>query len=77
MKAHKAAFPFKGSFSSAPKVAAPKAGRPKAPAPGGSRRSSSLPGTHGRKGMLADVVMVVFWGASIPGLMWLGVAGGF
>ncbi|NLY27328.1 MAG: hypothetical protein GX049_07225 [Alcaligenaceae bacterium] len=30
-----------------------------------------------RGSMLADVVLVVFWGISIPGLMWLGAAGGF
>lgn len=30
-----------------------------------------------RGGMVADVVLVIFWGASIPGLMWLGAVGGF
>ncbi|MCB5364023.1 hypothetical protein H0484_09720 [Pusillimonas sp. CC-YST705] len=30
-----------------------------------------------RGAMLADVVLVMVWGASIPGLMWLGAAGGF
>lgn len=30
-----------------------------------------------RKAMLADVVMVIFWGASIPGFMWLGAICGF
>ncbi|MDF2860120.1 MAG: hypothetical protein K0S02_392 [Achromobacter mucicolens] len=29
------------------------------------------------KAMITDVVLVLAWGAMIPGLMWLGVAGGF
>ncbi|MCF7766216.1 hypothetical protein [Achromobacter pulmonis] len=29
------------------------------------------------KRMVLDVVLVLAWGAMIPGLMWLGVAGGF
>lgn len=29
------------------------------------------------KSMVLDVVLVLAWGAMIPGLMWLGVAGGF
>lgn len=68
MKTHKAAVPFKWPFRAAPRGAAP-APRDAKPA--------SLPGAPTRKSMLADVVMVMFWGASIPGLMWLGAAGGF
>ncbi|QKH34115.1 hypothetical protein FOC84_03835 [Achromobacter pestifer] len=30
-----------------------------------------------RKAMVIDVVMVLAWGAIIPGLMWLGAAAGF
>ncbi len=30
-----------------------------------------------RGSMLVDVCLVLVWGATIPGLMWLGVAGGF
>jgi hypothetical protein len=30
-----------------------------------------------RSSMIADVCLVAVWGALIPGLMWLGVAGGF
>lgn len=30
-----------------------------------------------RGAMLADICLVAVWGATIPGLMWLGVAGGF
>jgi len=30
-----------------------------------------------RGAMLIDVCLVAAWGAMIPGLMWLGVAGGF
>lgn len=29
------------------------------------------------KAMVTDVLLVLAWGAMIPGLMWLGVAGGF
>ena len=29
------------------------------------------------KSMVLDVVLVLAWGAMIPALMWLGVAGGF
>ncbi|CAB3859961.1 hypothetical protein LMG26684_02527 [Achromobacter mucicolens] len=29
------------------------------------------------RAMITDVVLVLAWGAMIPGLMWLGVAGGF
>ena len=37
---------------------------------------------HGKRGltrgaMVADICLVAVWGATIPGLMWLGVAGGF
>ena len=42
-----------------------------------SKPVSCLLQGHTRKGMLADVVMVVFWGASIPGFMWLGAICGF
>ena len=34
-------------------------------------------GRLSRGSMLADIFMVVIWGATIPGLMWLGAAGGF
>lgn len=29
------------------------------------------------RAMVTDICLVVAWGAMIPGLMWLGVAGGF
>ena len=32
-------------------------------------------GSHGS--FLADIALVAFWGASIPGLMWLGAWSGF
>lgn len=38
-------------------------------------RGKSSPLTRGA--MVADVCMVAAWGATIPGLMWLGAAGGF
>lgn len=40
----------------------------------GSYKSRS---TLTRGNMLSDVCMVVVWAATIPGLMWLGAAGGF
>lgn len=39
----------------------------------GVRRTGGLT----RGAMVGDVVLVIAWGASIPVLMWLGVAGGF
>lgn len=33
--------------------------------------------TLSRGTMVSDVCLVVVWAASIPGLMWLGAAGGF
>jgi len=30
-----------------------------------------------RGSMVVDVFLVAIWGATIPGLMWLGAAGGF
>ncbi len=65
------AVPFKWPF--------PPAGKEKAPARRNSNKQGAVPSSfsRNRKGMLADVVMVVFWGASIPGLMWLGAACGF
>jgi len=30
-----------------------------------------------RGAMVADICMVIVWGASIPGMLWLGTAGGF
>jgi len=30
-----------------------------------------------RGAMLIDICLVAIWGATIPGLMWLGAAGGF
>ncbi|MFA7667847.1 MAG: hypothetical protein WCX93_00705 [Burkholderiaceae bacterium] len=67
MKAAKTEFPFKWPFPPRPKAQRPRRGK----GVGGS----AAPFT--RKAMLADVVLVIFWGASIPGLMWLGAAGGF
>ncbi|MDX3894799.1 hypothetical protein [Pusillimonas sp.] len=50
-----------------------------------ARQTGGRSGTNGdakkrgltRGAMLADVCLVAIWGATIPGLMWLGVAGGF
>ncbi|HLU18384.1 MAG TPA: hypothetical protein VKZ66_00360 [Pusillimonas sp.] len=39
--------------------------------------SSSTKKSLSRGAMLADVCLVAIWGATIPGLMWLGSAGGF
>ena len=65
MRLSKAEFPFKWPFPPRPRASK-------------SRRSAKAAGTGlTRKAMMADVVLVIFWGASIPGLMWLGAAGGF
>lgn len=61
--------PFKWPF--------PPSSRPKAPAPRKSTKSARSPSLRGRSSMFVDVVMVVFWGASIPGFMWLGTVCGF
>ncbi len=69
MSTHKAA-PFKWPFPPRPqkKSTVPQeAGR-------GQYGAPKSPGAGSR---LADVVMVVFWGASIPGFMWLGELVGF
>ncbi|WP_158618429.1 hypothetical protein [Candidimonas sp. SYP-B2681] len=48
-----------------------------------SKRPSSSPARPGRLpklsrgAMVTDVCLVAVWGATIPGLMWLGAAGGF
>jgi len=34
-------------------------------------------GRLSRGAMVADICLVAVWGATIPGLMWLGAAGGF
>lgn len=70
MKTQQQAVPFKWPFPPKSRAQAP-AGRAKAVA-----RNKNLASPN-RKAMLADVVMVIFWGASIPGLMWLGAASGF
>jgi len=41
-----------------------------------SQRGSSQKGLT-RGAMLRDICLVAMWGATIPGLMWLGAAGGF
>lgn len=43
------------------------------PARGGNKKPASLT----RGAMVADVCLVAVWGATIPGLMWLGAVGGF
>jgi hypothetical protein len=42
-----------------------------------ARRKSSKRPELTRGAMVADICLVAAWGATIPGLMWLGVAGGF
>lgn len=68
--------PFKWPFPPKPKAAGPNARpRPRTRPAGRTVRGGATGLT--RKAMLADIVLVIFWGASIPGLMWLGAAGGF
>lgn len=42
-----------------------------------SKRSCKSRTRLTRGAMLSDVCLVVVWAATIPGLMWLGAAGGF
>ncbi|MFT0547955.1 hypothetical protein ACMHYO_16700 [Allopusillimonas ginsengisoli] len=42
-----------------------------------ARKGQGKPATLTRSAMMIDVVLVLAWGATIPGLMWLGVASGF
>ena len=43
------------------------------PARNGKKQSSMVT----RGSMMADICLVAVWGATIPGLMWLGAVGGF
>jgi len=72
MKALKLELPLKWLSPSA------KNSKPKATAPASrSVRAVGSPHSLTPKGKLIDVVLVIFWGASIPGVMWLAAAGGF
>ena len=42
-----------------------------------SRHAHAWSAGGNRSSKVADIVMVVFWGASIPGFMWLGALVGF
>lgn len=53
----------------------PKKAPSKWPFPSRPGRSKSARLTRGA--MVADICLVAAWGATIPGLMWLGAAGGF
>ena len=44
---------------------------------GGNRGRTKSNGHLTRANMVTDVCLVVVWGATIPGLMWLGTLGGF
>ena len=78
----------KVSQPKAERVATPRTPRMSLPAAGNATVSSGVGGSGfarlassrrslSRGAILADVFMVVIWGATIPGLMWLGAAGGF
>lgn len=45
--------------------------------PFSSRPAPTRTGRLTRGAMVTDVCLVAAWGATIPGLMWLGAAGGF
>ncbi|MYN11867.1 hypothetical protein GSY71_01700 [Pusillimonas sp. TS35] len=51
--------------------------RPAAKWPFPARRAPARQSKLSRGAMLVDVCLVLAWGATIPGMMWLGVAGGF
>lgn len=47
------------------------------PTTSAGRNARRAPAQLSRGAMVADICLVAVWGATIPGLMWLGVAGGF
>ncbi|HUH87917.1 MAG TPA: hypothetical protein VL003_07665 [Pusillimonas sp.] len=60
-----------------PPVKQPIQPRTGQPAAGAAKSGKAQKSGLTRGAMLADVCLVAIWGATIPGLMWLGVAGGF
>jgi hypothetical protein len=50
---------------------------PPVTSPSRHRKNTAKPSSRLTRGsMLVDICLVLAWGATIPGLMWLGVAGG-
>ncbi len=78
MRTLKAESPFRWPFPPAPKAGRSAGGskaRTRQPGAAGKGRSASGSLTPAR--MACDIAMVIVWGASIPGVMWLAAAGGF
>lgn len=78
MKTLNAESPFRWPFPPAPK-AGRSAGRANARTrqSGVAGKGRSAAGSLTPARMAADIAMVIVWGASIPGVMWLAAAGGF
>ena len=75
MKTLKLELPFKWPFPA--KAAKPQPKRKAKGSPPASARPSFASQSLTPKGKIIDVILVIFWGASIPGVMWLAAAGGF
>lgn len=63
----------KRSHGPAPSRSQPSKGRLFARECQSARKNTGL----SRGAMLADICLVAVWGATIPGLLWLGTMGGF
>lgn len=60
-----------------PPVQQPRQARSRSAQGASGKAGTSKKGSLTRGAMLLDVCLVAVWGATIPGLMWLGVASGF
>lgn len=60
-----------------PPVQQPRQARSRSSQGHSSKAATPKKGGLTRGAMLLDVCLVAVWGATIPGLMWLGVASGF
>lgn len=69
-----ASLPAAGACVAAPAASAPTVARDQTI---GDAKAQPAANQLTMKAMIMDVVLVLAWGAMIPGLMWLGVAGGF
>jgi hypothetical protein len=69
--------PSKWPFSAGRRPAKPAQHPARQPSgPAGSAHATRAGGLT-RGAMVADVLLVMVWGATIPGLLWLGTLGGF
>jgi len=60
-----------------PPVQQPRQSRSRQPSSPQRSSGATQKGGLTRGSMFVDICLVAVWGATIPGLMWLGAAGGF